>query len=346
MKKAIFYTLFFFISLLQVQHEVIAQKTDTIVHINGNVLTGDFKKMMYGVVTWKMDGMGTISMEEVKINTIKSNKQFEIKLKSGAIHFGTFDSSAYARKVNIIYQNQRELVNVDDIVEVYPIKRNFWMRTTGKFSLGGNYSKGSNIATLAFSGNLDFRRQKTYFSLVWDNNNTYQGDSLTASKANITLGWQRQLKNHWSSSVAIGTSQNTSLGIKQNVSLALAGIRDISYNAWNRLYLGAGLVAIRQIPLDDSEIKNDLTGIVQMVWKVYRYTSPKISLDSNIDFQPYLTSEGRYTVAFNLNPSISVFSNNFKVGFAFYYNYDSQPATEEASNNDYGINMQITYVLH
>ena len=346
MKKVIFCGLIFFISLLQVNHKVIAQKTDTIVHINGNVLTGDFKKMMYGVVTWKMDGMGTISMEEIKINTIKSNKQFEIKLKNGAIYFGTFDSSAIARKVNIIYHDQRELVGVDDIVEVYPIKGNFWMRTTGKFSLGGNYTKGSNIASLAFSGNLDYRKQKTYFNLTWDDNNTYQGDSLTASKANVTFAWQRLLKNYWSSSIAVGTSQNTALGIKQNAFLALAGIRDISYNAWNRLYIGAGLVAIRQIPLDDSEVNNDLTGIVQLVWKVYRNNSPKISLDSNIDFLPYLTSGGRYTAAFNLNPSISVFSNDFKVGISFYYNYDSQPATEDAANSDYGINLQITYVFH
>ena len=66
------------------------QKTDTIIHINGNVLTGDLKKMNYGVVTWKMDGMGTISLEEPKIQSIISNKMFEIKMESGRIYFGSF----------------------------------------------------------------------------------------------------------------------------------------------------------------------------------------------------------------------------------------------------------------
>jgi len=56
--------------IISFQENSIAQKTDTIIHINGDVLTGDLKKMAYGVVTWKMDGMGTISLEEVKINTI------------------------------------------------------------------------------------------------------------------------------------------------------------------------------------------------------------------------------------------------------------------------------------
>ena len=346
MKKVIFYTLLFFVSLLHLHHEVTAQKTDTIVHINGNVLTGDFKKLKYGVVTWKMDGMGTISMEEVKINTIKSQKIFEIKMKNSFIYFGSFDTSAIARKVNIIYNNQRELVNVQDIVEVYPIRRNFWMRTTGNFSLGGNYSKGSDIATIVFSGNLDYRKEKTYFSLVWDDNNTFQGDTLSSTKADLSLAWQRQIKNKYSSQVTIGTSQNSELGIKQNYSLALAGLRDISYNVWNRLYAGVGLVGTRQIPLDDSGETDDLTGLIQVVWKVYRYSTPKISVDSNINFQPYLTSSGRYTTAINLSPSISIFSDDFKVGFKLYYNFDSQPATETASNSDYGINLQFTYSFH
>jgi len=346
LNKVLFYSLLFFISLLHLQHEVIAQKTDTIVHINGNVLTGDFKKMVYGVVTWKMDGMGTISMEEPKINTIKSKKQFEIKLKNGYIYFAGFDTSSVHRKVNLVLEDRNVLIDVRDLVEVYPIKANFWMRTTGNFSLGGNYSKGSSIGTMTFSGNLDFRKRKTYFSLAWDDNNTYQGDSLSTSKADISFAWQRLFKDNWSSQIMIGTNQNTELGIKRNLLIGVSGLKDISYNNWNRLYVGAGLVAIRQTPLDESPIKDDLTGIIQAVWKIYKLTSPKVSLDTNINFQPYITHGWRYTASYNLNPSISLLSSNFKVGFKLYYNFDSKPATETAANNDFGIALQLSYSLH
>ena len=94
-----------FISIFFLQENIFAQKTDTIVHVNGDILTGDLKKMIYGVATWKMDGMGTISMEEVKINTIKSKKLFEIKMKSGLIYFGSFDTSHIDRKVYILFTN-------------------------------------------------------------------------------------------------------------------------------------------------------------------------------------------------------------------------------------------------
>ncbi len=123
------------------------------------------------------------------------------------------------------------------------------------------------------------------------------------------------------------------------------GLKDIAYNSWNRLYAGAGLSVARETPYDDSGVTNDLAGLVQMVWKVYKYSSPKISIDSNINFLPYLTGPSRYRASFNLNPQVSIFSNNFKVGVALYYNYDSNPSSD-ASTDDYGLNLQLTYSLH
>jgi len=324
----------------------IAQKTDTIVHINGDVLTGDLKKLTYGVATWKMDGMGTISMEEVKINTIRSNKLFEVKLRNDLAYYGSFDTSAFDRKVNIISENRRELVNIADIVEIYPIKRNFWMRTSGNFSLGANFSKGSNVGTVTFSGNLDYRKQKSYFNLSWDDYNTYQGDSLSSTKADITLAWERYLKNSWSTQVGVSAEQNSELGTKMRLGLNVLGIKDITYNNWNRLYGGAGFSVSQETPYDDSGVREDLAGLLTVVWKVYKYTIPKVWVDANISWIPYLTDTGRYRAVFNLNPKISIINDNFKIGFKFYYNYDSKPATDASANNDYGLNLELTYSFH
>lgn len=324
-----------------------AQKIDTIYHINGNILTGDFKSLSYGVVSWKMDGMGTISMEEVKINTIISKKTFEIKMKNEFVYFGSFGASDNKRMAYIIMGDKKELVSIENIVEAYPIKNNFWSRTSGNFSLGFNYSKGSNIATLAFSGNIDYRKKKGYYSLNWDDNNTYQGDSLSSSYSNFSLGWQRIIKKGWSAQAVIGGNQNTELGTKLRWELDLMGVKDISYNSWNRLYTGGGLSFTREITYGNSPTQNDITGIFQLVWKVYKYTAPKIWVDANITYLPYLTDGSRYRTSFNMSPKVSIFSDNFKVGFNFYYNYDSSPpSTEASSTNDYGLNLQLTYSLH
>lgn len=294
-----------------------------------------------------MDGMGTINFEEVKINTIISKKEFEIKMKNDLIYFGSFSSSEKNRTVYIISEGKKHLVNIDDLVEVYPIKNNFWSRTSGNFSLGFNTSKGSKTATLALSGNLDYRKEKAYFSLNWDGNNTYQSDTLNSSNSNISLSWQRLLKKGWSTQTVFGTSQNTELGTKMRWELDLMGVKDIAYNSWNRLYAGGGLSFTREISYGDASTQNDMAGIIQLVWKVYKFTSPKINVDANITYLPYFTDGNRYRTSFNFTPNVSVFSDDFKIGLSFYYNYDSDPPSNEASStNDYGLNLQLTYSLH
>lgn len=342
--KFLFY---FFLLMLISSFSVFGQKIDTVVHVNGNILTGDFKNLNYGVVTWKMDGMGTINLEQRVVNTIKSPKEFEIKLKSGLIYFGSFDTSAIDRSVNILFSGGKELVKITDIVEIYPIKGNFWLRTSGNFSLGLNYSKASGVATLAFSGNLSYRKKKSYFYFQWSDNNTYQGDTLSSTNSNVALSWERMFKHKWSASVILGFTQNSALGTKYRYDITFLGIRDIVYNNWNRLYPAAGLSVQRETPYDgDLPVTYDLAGVVTVVWKVYKFTSPKVSLTSNIAWVPYFTEPGRYRANVNLNPQVKVFNNNFKVGFNFYMNYDSKPSSSSTVNTDYGINLEITYSLH
>ena len=327
------------------QNHGYSQKTDTIIHENGNVLTGELKKMVYGVASWSMDGMGTISLEAVKIKTIRSTKLFEIKLKNGLIYFGSFESANVDKKVYFTMANQKDLIVIEDIVEIYPIKQNFWSRTKGNFSLGANFAKSSRVGTVSFSGNLDYRKKKSYFYLSWDNNNTFQADTLSATKSDVELGWQRRVNETWSAGFIIGAAQNRELGTKLRLNASALGLNNLVYNSWNRLYAGAGFTLARETPYDNTEVTNDMTGLVQIVWKVYKYTNPKLWVDANVNFLPYLTDPGRNRASVNLNPKVSIFSNNFKVGISFYYNYDSKPPSN-AATDDFGANLQLTYSLH
>jgi len=343
--KEILYIAVFFSLLVIPLNEIMCQKTDSIYHINGNILTGEIKNISYGVVAWKMDGMGTINLEEVKINTIISKKQFEIKMINESIHFGSFAASQKERMVYIVTSDEMILVNIEDIAEVYPLKRNIWLRTSGNFSLGFNYSKSSDVASLVFSGDIDYRKKVSYYNLTFDSNNTYQGDSLSSSTGNIGFAWQRSIKNGWSSQASIGGSQNSELGTKLRGEFNLMGIKDIAYNNWNRLYAGGGLSFNHEIPYGDLASENDLAAIFQVVWKVYKYTHPKVWVDGNLSFLPYLTDD-RYRTVFNLNPKISILNDNFTVGLSFYYNYDSSPSENANSTDDHGTNLQFTYSFH
>jgi len=346
LNKTTLHIILFLMLMIFPQIKGYSQKTDTIVHVNGNILKGDFKKLQYAVVTWKMDGMGTISLEQPFIKTIISDKQFEIKMKNGQIFFSSFTVSENGRSTYIIVNGQKKLININEIVEAYPIKKNLWMRFRGNISLGANYQKSSDVATVALSGNLDYRKKITFLQLNWNLNLSYQGDSVTTNNSSIDLQWQRLFDNRWSTLVALGTSQNLQLGIKRRYDLSLGAVKDITYNAWNRLYLAGAFSGIQETPTDDFDRTTDIAGFMQAGWSVYKFTSPKIQIDTNISYIPYFSGDPRTRVNINVNPTISIWDNNFKVGFTFYYNYDSNPPEGSITNTDYGINLQLSYILH
>ena len=103
---------------------------------------------------------------------------------------------------------------------------------------------------------------------------------------------------------------------------------------------------MQETPYDDSGVTNDVSALIQVVWKVYKFTAPKINIDADISYLPYITDPSRNRVNINFNPSISIFSDNFKVGLTFYYNFDSSPPSGATSTYDYGTNLQLSYSFH
>jgi hypothetical protein len=337
----------FFITILCLLHfGAAAQKIDTLFHINGNILTGDFKKLEYGIVTWKMDGMGTMSVEAPKINSFHSVKRYDVLLRSGVRYYCSFDSSGINRKVNLLISDGRKLVGIEDIVRVFPIKKSFWLRTSGNFGLGGNYSKGSDLATLSFSSSVEHRRENAAFFFNWDNYYTFQADTLSSTKGDARLGWERIRRKKFSFGTNVGMSQNSELGTRLRLDISFVGIYDFVFNDWNRLYSGAGFSLQHETPYDASEPNQDLVGVISLGWKVYKLTSPKIWVDSDINFVPYLTSDGRTRTDFNINPKIGLIGNNLKIGVKYYYSHDSMPATKNARKDDWGTNLEISYTFH
>ncbi|MDM9630896.1 DUF481 domain-containing protein [Robiginitalea aurantiaca] len=347
MNKSTIHIILFLTLMVIPQIKGLAQKTDTIVHTNGNILKGDFKKMEYGIVTWKMDGMGTISVEIPFVSTIVSQKQFEIVMKNGTIYYSSFEASDSTGAVLINLAEEKKELNIDDIVEIHPIQGSFLQRFSGNISLGGNFSKSSQLTTVAFSGNLQFRNKKTSLNTDWFLNLSYQNDSLITNNSEVNLNWQHLFENKWSSLVGLGRSQNLQLGIKERYNLTVGAIKDVTNTTWSRLYMFGGVTGISEKSFDtNTATQNDIAGLIRLSYDIFKYTNPKISLKSNISYIPYFTSDNRYRVSFNLNPNVSVFNNNFKVGFNFYYNYDSSPPASSLSNDDYGINLQLTYTLN
>ncbi len=322
-----------------------AQKTDTIIHINGNVLLGEIKKLDNGIVTFKMDGMGTIKFELDKINTFSSNKNFQVIIKSGMQYYGLFDTSRVERNVKIVFMNGNELIPIENLVEMYPIKKNFWLRTSGVFSLGFNYSKGSGIANLTSSGSLNYRNRKSYTVLNWNENTTLQLDTITSNKSDISIDFKRVLVNKWYFGINTEASSNSELGLDLRVLAGLSINNYIIQNYHNRLFLAVGASGNREWADNTDEPTNNMEGLLGVNYHYFKYTNPEINVSTYINAYPNFTTAGRWRVNYSLDAKVEVI-NDFHVGVNFYYNADNKPISEDASTNDYGITTTLSYSFH
>ena len=334
-----------FISFIVLSVSVYAQKTDTIVHTNGNILTGEIKRIDFGIVSFKMDGMGTIKYEMDKVQSIKSDKYFEIKLAHGLYYFGTFDTSRQERKVKIVLVDKTELVDVKSLIEVFPIKQNFWLRVSGKIDMGVDFNKGSGIGTVNFNGNVSYRKRKSFYQFSWANNTIMQKDTVSSAKADVDIEYQRYIKNKWSAKVKSGVNENTELGLNLRLYLTAYGIWDVVHNNRNRLYVGAGLSGNREWSGGDSTANNNSELVITTEYKLYKFTNPEIDIVTDFSVYPSINQNHRLRLEYNLKTKFELF-NDFYLGLNYYYSFDSKPITIDASSEDWGITTTIGYSFH
>ncbi len=343
MIKRLFVTFLFLILFTTVSF---SQKNDTLVHINGNIITGEIKKIENGILYFSTNGMGTINVETDKVKSLKSGKEFQILLDNGLLYFGSLDTvNGTEAKTRIISHNRIYIIKTISLVEVFPIKNTFWLRTSGDFSIGGNYTKSTEILQLNFAGNLYYRGKKNYFQISWNNQITTYQDSVLSEKTTNTISYRRYIKKHYSMQAVVGASSNLELNLNNRMYLNLTAGKDIIHTNMSIFYTGLGLSANKEIYTDTTKNSNNLEGIFTVTYNFFKRTDPEINIKSYIDTYPSFTQPGRWRIDASLEVRVELF-NNFYVGASFYDNFDNSATLESDQHNDWGINGTITYSFH
>ena len=70
-----------------------AERTDVIVLINGDSVTGEIKELDRGLLRYKTDSAGTLLVEWEDVVTLSSKDSFEVKTTSGGRFFGSLTAS-------------------------------------------------------------------------------------------------------------------------------------------------------------------------------------------------------------------------------------------------------------
>jgi hypothetical protein len=216
---------------------------------------------------------------------------------------------------------------------------------SGDISLGFNYAKSNSNLQFNFSNSTTYRRPKKEFTLklnsVITSNNP---DSAISRKQDASISYFRILKNTLFLTNLLGWQENTELGIANRFLFTSGGGKIFVNNNHQRFQAGGGLSFNMEESSQDLNYTENLDFMAMIMYKQFRYSAPKLSIDVVYLIYPSITDWGRVRMDLQLNLKKEIFKD-FNVGLSSYYSYDSRPPAGAASKNDYGINFTISYMF-
>ena len=142
---------------------------------NGNFITCEIKTLEIGKLKCKTHKIGTVYVEWDGVDSLYSEKEFEIHLKNGSIIYTSFDSTYYKYK----------LYEWEDMIAIIQNRKNFWKRINGNADLGFSYAKSSDILQLNVDGNVEYNYLRWSASVDLNTLLTIDGDETRTDRKNI-----------------------------------------------------------------------------------------------------------------------------------------------------------------
>jgi hypothetical protein len=318
---------------------VFAQKTDTLVVRNGDVVTGEFQELQRGKVEYDTDAASTIYVKWTRVLTAKTDKEFEIDLDDGSKYFGGLAQGDRPNEVKIVADRDTVVVATESIVRMERIKKTFWRRLDGSIDLGISYTQQSNQTNLNFSSDVTYKKGLNNFQFDLSTSVNRQDDADNITSFSTIFAYQREFGNRWYYGGLVAGAQSSQLDLEIRGTVGAVAGRYLVQSNKVDLTLGAGLSYARE-RFTDQEGSNAAQGLLLTDFQYFSWGALDTDLSSQLAVIPVLNQSGRWRIGFNLSLSRELV-NNFYLSVGVEEQFDSQPPTEDTEKNDFSVNTSF-----
>jgi len=321
-----------------------AEKTDIIVLTNGDRVTGEIQNLSNGLLTYKTDDMGILSVEWERIKRISSQWPFILEDSRGRRYTGALHETPEDGQVLVLMESGPVTLNLVDIVGIARFGKSLIQRFQGYLDAGFSLQKAQHYTQLNLAGNL------TYLSKKWDIRTaassylTNQEEVESITKHLISLSPKRIFKERWTAGAFFQFEQNTELNLASRL-LVGAGLGRY-FKRTNRQVISwvTAIDITRENYFDETASETNLEAVLGVDFQAFRYVFPNMSISSSLYTYPNLTTKGRVRVNYQANIRYEVF-RRFYISLGFIDSYDSKPGGETTTKNDYSLTFGISWSL-
>ncbi len=313
----------------------LAQKTDTLIVRNGDVMTGEIKEFKRGKVKFSTDAAGTIYVKWTRVLNAKTDKTFDIDLEDGTKVFGSLAFGDEPHQVKILVGGDTLLVATQQVVNMLRIKETFWKRLDGSIDLGVDFTQQNAKTDFNFGADLNYKKDRNNFRFDLSTSFSRQDDTEDISRLNTTFIYLREFAERWFYSGLLSGESNSQLSL--DIRGSAGGVAGYSFVQSNKVILlaGAGLSYARE-QFEEQEGDNALQGLMMADFEFFSWGGLDTDLSSQLLVIPVLNQSGRWRISFITSFKREIVSD-------FYFNvsineqFDSQPPTTGTEKNDLSI---------
>tara|TARA_R110002110_G_scaffold406421_1_gene626479 strand:+ start:316011 stop:317036 length:1026 start_codon:yes stop_codon:yes gene_type:complete len=309
------------------------RKTDIVSLYNGDRITGEIKSLAGGILTLSTDSIGTLKIEWQEVAHLESRFHYSLRLSDGSRHFGTLETSSRPGELLLQTDAGQQSLSGLQVVELQPVEDSILDRLDIYLSAGYSYTKASSVAQTTLNTSIAYEDENTRTSFTGRSTLT-QTDEENTNSNRLDLSrrvWTDRSQLYRSFFASYETNDELALDYRVAAGAGLG--RYFIDNNRSTLTGDTGLQVITENTVDGGEDQN-IEWYIAGTFSAWRYNTPELQTDLNLNLYPNLTDRGRLRADSDLRIRWEIVSDLFWDITAFG-SYDNQADSDK--QYDYGI---------
>ena len=319
---------------------VAAPKTDVLVFLNGDRLTGEIKSLERGRLRFNTDATGTISIEWDDVASLQSNQNIQVETEEGVRYLGKLSAADDGAQLLLQTGNGPVILSAAEVVLMAPIEERKRDRIDGDITAGFNFAKASEVQQFQLGLDVDYRTETRIFGLRADSVISDSEDNESSQRQSLNVDYTRLRANHWLTGAVLRLDRNDELGLDLRTSLGVGGGRILRQTNSQALQLTGGVQFSRENVSGAESDEDTFEAFASLTWDWFRYDTPELDLSTNLQIIPNLTDTGRVRAELDIKLKWEIVDDLFWQ-LSLYDSFDSDPITADAEKNDYGVNTSL-----
>ncbi|MGI9245296.1 MAG: DUF481 domain-containing protein [Steroidobacteraceae bacterium] len=321
-----------------------APKTDLIVLVNGDRITGEIKGLEHNRLRFSTEHMGTVAIEWDKIAQLQSDQYLLLEGPDGSRHYGQLLEGAGAAELRVRRNSSArvETVTMASVVRAEPILGgDFVDRLDGYVSAGFDTVKANDRRSFDFAGGLSSRTRVREWQLDASANLTDDNAEETSERYQLHGSWHQFRRNRDFYLGFTTLDRNSELDLDLRTQLGLGYGRYLVQSNSAEWVTGAGL-ALTHENYSRGENTDSFEAFLSTQFSIFRYDFPETDIGGSFSLLPSLTESGRVRAEGDLRARYE-FVDDLYFELKLYGSYDSEPPLEGSERSDYGVVTSLGY---